>query len=99
MVKKGDPELISGLAGSSLAGASPGVNNSFNLLQSLRGQQAALQTQVATDTSKYGSANPKLADDRASLDSLNDQIKEEVSRIGERAGNDFHAAQVVERDQ
>ena len=99
MVKKGDPELISGLAGSSLAGASPGVNNSFNLLQSLRGQQAALQTQVATDTSKYGSANPKLADERASLASLNDQIKEEVSRIGERAGNDFHAAQVVERDQ
>lgn len=95
-VQNGDPELISGLAGSSLAGASPAVNNSFLLLQNLRTQQATLATQVASDTSKYGSANPRLIDEKASLDSINSQIKAEVDRIGQRAANDYKASQVVE---
>lgn len=95
-VENGDPELISGLAGSTLAGSSPAVNNSFLLIQNLRTQQASLATQVAADTSRYGSANPKLADDRASLDSINSQIASEVKRIGERAANDFKASEVVE---
>jgi succinoglycan biosynthesis transport protein ExoP len=97
-VQNGDPELISGLAGSALAGASPAVNNSFLLLQSLRTQQATLATQIAADTSKYGSANPKLDDDKASLDSINQQIKSEVKRIGERVANDFKASEVVENN-
>lgn len=91
-----DPELISGLAGSSLAGSSPAVNSSLLLLQNLRAQQATLASQVAADTSKYGSANPKLIDDKASLDSINAQINLEVVRIGERAGNDYKAAQATE---
>jgi capsular exopolysaccharide synthesis family protein len=95
-VENGDPELISGLAGSTLAGNSPAVSNSFLLIQNLRTQQAALATQVAADTSKYGSANPRLADDRASLDSINVQIASEVKRIGERAANDFKASESVE---
>jgi polysaccharide biosynthesis transport protein len=95
-VENGDPELISGLAGSSLAGTSPAVNNSFQLIQNLRAQQAALASQVAADTSKYGSANPKLGDEKASLDTINAEIKSEVERIGERAANDYKASQVVE---
>jgi succinoglycan biosynthesis transport protein ExoP len=96
MVKHGNPELISGLAGSSLSGASPAVNNSFNLLQNLRGQQATLESQMAMDTSKFGTANPKLADERSSLASLSEAIKQEVERIGERAANDFRSSQVAE---
>jgi polysaccharide biosynthesis transport protein len=95
-VEHGDPELISGLAGSSLAGTSAAVNNSFLLIQNLRTQQAALATQVASDSSKYGSANPKLADDKAALDSISAQIGSEVKRIGQRAENDFKASQVIE---
>jgi polysaccharide biosynthesis transport protein len=95
-VQNGDPELISGLAGSSLAGSSPAVSNSFLLLQNLRTQQATLATQVASDTSKYGSANPRLIDEKASLDSINGQIKAEVDRIGQRAANDYKASQTVE---
>jgi capsular exopolysaccharide synthesis family protein len=96
MVRSGDPEMISGLAGTSLSGASPGVNNSFNLLQTLRGQQATIETQFATDSSKYGSANPKLQDDRASLAGVNAAVKEEIKRIGERAETDYRAAQITE---
>jgi polysaccharide biosynthesis transport protein len=95
-IQNQDPELISGLAGSSLAGSSPAVNSSFLLLQNLRTQQATLASQVAADISKYGSANPKLTDDKASLDSINAQVKLEVDRIGERVANDYKTAQATE---
>jgi succinoglycan biosynthesis transport protein ExoP len=95
-VENGDPELISGLAGSTLAGASPSVSNSFLLIQNLRTQQASLASQVALDNSRFGQSNPRLEDDKASLDSINAQIAAEVKRIGERAENDFKAAQSVE---
>ncbi len=98
MVKSGDPEMISGLAGASLSSSSQGVNNSFNLLQTLRGQQAALETQLAANTSKYGSANPKLEDERASLASTTAAISQEIKRIGERAETDFRAAQLTENN-
>jgi polysaccharide biosynthesis transport protein len=98
IIENGDPELISGLAGSSLASASPSANNSLLLLQNLRIQQASLASQIAADKSKYGSANPKLGDDRASLDSINAQIKSEVKRIGARAANDYKVSQVIENN-
>jgi succinoglycan biosynthesis transport protein ExoP len=96
ITRKGDPELISGLAGSTMAGASAGVSNSLSLIQNLRQQQASLDAQIATDNSRLGSANPKLGDERASLAAINDQIKAEVSRIGQRAENDYRSAQFVE---
>jgi capsular exopolysaccharide synthesis family protein len=96
VIRKGDPELISGLAGSSMAGSSPGINNSLSLIQALRQQQATLGAQIATDNSRMGSANPKLGDERASLVAINEQIKAEVARIGQRAENDYRSAQLVE---
>ena len=96
ITREGDPELISGLAGSSMAGSSPGVNNSLSLIQSLRQQQATLEAQIATDNSRMGSANPKLGDERASLASINGQIQAEVSRVGRRAENDYRSAVSVE---
>src|SRR6202012_4676076 len=81
VIRKGDPELISGLAGTSMAGTPPGTNNSLSLIQSLRQQQATLEAQIATDNSRMGSANPKLGDERASLVAINEQIKAEIARI------------------
>ena len=98
-VKSGDPELISGLAGNSLTGNSPSTNNAFNLLQSLRTQQATLSSQIALDRSRYGSANPKLQDDQATMVSLNAAIDQEIKRIGERAAGDYKSAQQVENQQ
>jgi succinoglycan biosynthesis transport protein ExoP len=95
--KNGDPELISGLAGASLMGASPSVQSSFTLLQSLRQQQAQLQAQLAQDSSKFGSAYPQLADERSSLQSVTQAISDEVGRIGKRAANDFHASEEAEQ--
>jgi succinoglycan biosynthesis transport protein ExoP len=96
IVQNGDPELISGLAGASGVGASPSMNNSLALIQALRGQQASLKAQLAQDTSKYGSSYPKLAEERASLQSVEAAINDEVRRIGARAKNDFEIAQSAE---
>jgi succinoglycan biosynthesis transport protein ExoP len=96
MVRNGDPDTISGLAGTSLSGESQGNNNSFSLLQSLRGQEAALETQLAADTSKFGSANPKLDDEKASLATATAAVQQEVKRIGKRAENDYRAALMTE---
>jgi succinoglycan biosynthesis transport protein ExoP len=96
MVRRGDPDVISQLGGTSLSGGSQGNNNSFNLLQTLRAQQAALETQLASDTSKYGSANPKLDDEKASVVSAITAVQEEIKRIGKRAENDYLAAQMTE---
>jgi polysaccharide biosynthesis transport protein len=94
--KSGDPELISALAGGSLMGASPGVQSSFTLLQTLRSQQATLQAQLAQDSGKFGSDYPKLADERSSLQSVTKAISDEVDRIGKRAQNDYIASKDAE---
>ena len=98
VVKSGDPELISGLAGAAGVGASPSMNNSLALIQSLRAQQAALQGQLAQDSSKFGSSYPKLAEERASEQSINQAIDQETHRIGERAKNDYEIAQNAENE-
>jgi capsular exopolysaccharide synthesis family protein len=92
MVSNGGPDSISGLSGNNLSGASSEMNNSFALLQTLRGQQAAIQSQLSADSSKYGSANPKLLDEKASLSSITAAINDEIRRIGRRAENDYQAA-------
>src|SRR6202034_449125 len=59
---------------------------------------AAIETQLAADSSKYGSANLKLQDDRASLAGVNAAVKEEIKRIGERAETDYRGAQITENN-
>ena len=81
-VRHGDPELLSGLAGATLMGTSPAVQNSFSLLQTLRSQQAALQSQLAQNASKFGSDYPKLSDEKQGLHSVDEAIAAEVNRIG-----------------
>ena len=51
---------------------------------------------MAQDSSKFGDAYPKLADEKQSLASINKAIKEEVGRIGERASTDYKASQETE---
>ena len=80
-------------------GSSPGAQNSFSLLQTLRSQQAAQQAQLAQDASKFGSDYPKLVDEKEGLRSVDAAIAAEVNRIGLRAKNDYDAAELVENQQ
>ena len=95
-VKSGNAELISELSGTGAGNASPQVNNSLNLIQNLRLQQAALESEIAQGQEKYGTAFPKMAELHASLDKINKSIQDEVARVSARAKSDYDVAQQTE---
>jgi polysaccharide biosynthesis transport protein len=96
VVQSGNADLISGLAGSNIGGGSGNTNNSFNLIQTLRAQQATLQQQFASDSAKFGAAYPPLAQESASLQDVNKAIEAELLRVAARAKNDYEIAQRAE---
>ncbi len=97
VVKSGNADLISGLGGSSIGAGAGGTNNSFNLIQTLRAQQATQLQQLAHDQAKFGSAYPALAEEQAALQGINQSIEGEISRLNTRAKNDFEIAQQAEQ--
>jgi len=89
-VESGDPEMISGLGGNPGAGAN--TQNSFALLQSLRGQEAVAKSQIAESADRYGENWPALAEQRAGLETIERSIQDEVHRLGDRAHSDYLVA-------
>jgi succinoglycan biosynthesis transport protein ExoP len=97
VVKDGDPELISGLAGSGmLSTASSGVTGSLSLIQSLRGQEATAQAQLSQLSEKFGSDYPKVVEAQANLESIRKAILAESARVAGRVKNDYLVSQHVE---
>lgn len=92
VVKSGNPELISGLTGNSLAGASPAVSNSLAVIQNLREQEASLNEEIAHDAAKFGDKYPPLIEKRAALAGLDQSIAAEDARIAGRAKSDYEVA-------
>jgi succinoglycan biosynthesis transport protein ExoP len=98
VVKTGDPEMISGLAGAATVSAtsSSGVSSSLSLIQNLRMQEATQEAIVEQMQAKFGPAYPKVAEARGNLAGLQGSIRAEVKRVAERAKNDYTVAQQVE---
>jgi succinoglycan biosynthesis transport protein ExoP len=93
VVRTGNPELISQLSGTSVSGgSSPGVANSLQLIQALRTQEATLNQEINHDASLFGSAFPRLIQERASLNAVEQSLKEESVRLATRASNDYQVA-------
>jgi capsular exopolysaccharide synthesis family protein len=88
----GDPELISNLGGNANIGTASSVANSLTLVQTLRTQEAALRTELAQDSVRYGPAYPRLAELQAELTGVDRAIKDEVKRLGGRAHSDYLVA-------
>ena len=80
----GDAEMLSSLSGNTL-GASPGITNSLATIQTLRGQEAALQGQLDQMKTKFGPGYPKIAELQANITGLQHSVQQEVVRISERA--------------
>jgi polysaccharide biosynthesis transport protein len=97
VVKDGDPELISGLAGNGmLNGASSSVTGSLTLLQNLRAEEAQTQAKLNELSAKFGPGYPKLAELQSSLESTQKSIHDEAARIASRVRNDYAVAQQIE---
>jgi polysaccharide biosynthesis transport protein len=97
VVRSGNAELISGLAGSTIIGSSSSaVGSSLSLIQSLRLQEATQQGQLQELSAKFGPAYPKLDEIRGNVQAVQASIKAEVSRVADRARNDFMVAEQTE---
>jgi capsular exopolysaccharide synthesis family protein len=100
IVRTGDPELISGLAGTAMAGSGPSsAGNSLSLIQNLRAQEASMQGQLNELSAKFGPAYPKLTEVRANLQGIQNSIHAEIGRVAQRAKNDFAMSQRVEDNE
>jgi polysaccharide biosynthesis transport protein len=99
VVKSGNAELISGLAGNAITGgASSGISTSLSLIQNLRLQEATLQGQLQELSAKFGPAYPKLAEIQSNLTAVQTAIHAEVGRVAGRAHNDFKIAEQTEEN-
>ncbi|SEF72598.1 capsular exopolysaccharide family [Bryocella elongata] len=97
IVQTRNPVLISGLAGSGLASSgNPASVDSLTLIRDLQSRLAQQRLLVAQDEQRYGSANPKLIQERAQLQSLEDAVREETDRLASRAKNDYTVAEQQE---
>ena len=93
--KSGDAEMLSSLAGNSLVS---GSTNSLATIQNLRGQEALLQGQLNQMKTKFGPGYPKIGEIQASISALQHSIQQEISRIAERARNDYQVADQTWKD-
>jgi succinoglycan biosynthesis transport protein ExoP len=99
VVKSGNAELISGLAGNAITGgANSGISTSLSLIQNLRLQEATLQGQLQELSAKFGPAYPKLAEIQSNLTAVQAAIHAEVGRVAGRAHNDFKIAEQTEEN-
>ena len=90
IVQTRDPRLISGLAGSGLLGSgNPQSTTSLELINGLQTQEAQQEVILSQDELRYGDAYPKLIEERAQLHSIQQALKDETSRLSERAANDL----------
>lgn len=91
LVKTGNAELISGLAGNSLNTSSSALN-SLSLLQSLRAQEAQLKVQYAQAATKFGPEYPTMVEMSNQMNTLNATIEDEIRKVASRAENDYLTA-------
>jgi succinoglycan biosynthesis transport protein ExoP len=88
----GNAEMLSGLAGNTMAGSSQMMNNSLSLIQNLRQQQATEQAALQEAQAKFGPAYPKIAELQGNIAGLEHSIQQEIGRIKIRAKSDFEIA-------
>ena len=97
-MKSGNPELISGLTGNSVSGASPAISNALAVIQNLREHQASLTEEIAHDSAKFGDNYTPLINKRAALADLNQSIVAEDARIAARIKSDYDVAINTEKN-
>ena len=97
-VQTGNAELISGLNGNSLNGATALNQNSLTLIGNLRLQEAQLKPLLADYSTRYGPNHPKLIELRAQINAIETAINQEIGRIADRAKSDYDIANKTEQD-
>jgi capsular exopolysaccharide synthesis family protein len=93
------PEVVLGLSGGGLvaAGGSSAISGGgLAALQGLRQQEASVRAEYGDAISKYGTKNPHIAELQGQLSAIDQSIQQELSRINQRAKNDYELAKQTE---
>jgi capsular exopolysaccharide synthesis family protein len=94
--ESGDAEMLSGLAGNTMGSNSQSMNNSLELIQTLRGQEATEEAALQEMEAKVGPNYPKLAELRGNVAGLEHAIQHEIARFKGRAKSDYQVAEQTE---
>ena len=96
-----NPELISTIGSSSLAGVSgssvTSQGSGLEILNALREQDATARVAYASAETKYGPKNPHLVDLANQEKAIQEQIQSEMGKIRQRAKNDLTLAEQNEK--
>ncbi len=93
----GNPELITGLVGSSGAiNSTSSMPGTLSLIEDLRAQEARLKGEYAEAATKFGASYPKLIQMHNQIADLDQSIQTQVDDLAARAENDFLAAKNTE---
>jgi capsular exopolysaccharide synthesis family protein len=68
------------------------ATNSLSLVQSLRLQEASIQSEMGDDQTRFGPAYPKIAELRGQLKGVNTALQAELVRVSARAKSDYDIA-------
>jgi succinoglycan biosynthesis transport protein ExoP len=96
LTKSKNPDVVASLAESDpgdSAAAFAVSGASLDLLHNLRQQQSALKVSYAAMLPKYGANNQHLQETKSQLDSVNNQINRELSRINQTAAKEYSVSQ------
>src|ERR1017187_2206925 len=96
LTKSKNPDVVASLAESDpgdSAAAFAVSGASLDLFHNLRHQQSALKVSYAAMLTKYGANNQHLQETKSQLDSVNNQINRELSRINQTAAKEYSFAQ------
>jgi capsular exopolysaccharide synthesis family protein len=96
LTQSNDPQVILGMSGSEIVREAGGVlapnSQIMQLLQTLRVQEAALETRLASDTVKYGPRNPIIVETQKQLDSVHSQIAQTLNEMNNATKADYLVA-------
>ncbi len=97
LARTGNPELISGLVGTTSAvNSNSTMPSTLSLIEQLRSREAQLKAEYAEASTKFGASYPRLIQIQSEMAALDDSIKAQVEDLAARAQNDFLAAQQSE---
>jgi capsular exopolysaccharide synthesis family protein len=96
LVRNGNAELIPGLVSPSTSSGSSMSKEALTSLEGLKSQKRLLELEYAEDSTKYGSAHPRLVELQSKRNQTDIAIQDEVKRLGESAEVDFMAARDIE---
>jgi polysaccharide biosynthesis transport protein len=92
LARKGNPELIAGLLGTTATGTASQATNSLSLIHQLRQQETDLNVQYADAATKYGPAYPRLIEMKERVTALQSSIDAELGKVVQSARNEYEVA-------